>query len=345
MSQNKKNKEFKIGVLVLGCIALLYFGINFLKGINVFEKNESYYAVYSDVNMLAPSYPVIYNGLKVGLVKDVFIDENNPDRIIVEFIVRNNDLQIPKGTVAKIQSPGILGTKFINLILGQSNEISTPGDTLDSDVEIDLQAQLAPMKTKAEELVNSIDEVITNLNKIFADEGADGIPQMFTSLGAILDNLETSSKSLNGMIFENRPQIKSMMSSADSLMFTLNNNSDYLTSIIKNFESISDSLAQVNVKQTMDQVESALSHFSGILDEIENGDGSMAQLLNSDLMHKELVETNEELQLLLNDMRENPGRYVQVSVFGKRQRTKYSKKELKQLKLLIEDAINEKETE
>lgn len=344
MSQNK-NKEFKIGVLVLVCIALLYFGINFLKGINIFQKNESYYAVYTDVDMLAPSYPVIYNGLKVGLVKDVFIDENNSDRIIVEFIVRNRDLELPKGTVAKIQSPGLLGTKYINLILGKSNSICTPGDTLDSDVEIDLQAQLQPMKTKAEELVKSIDEVITNLNKIFADEGADGIPQMFTSISATLDNLESSSKSLNGMIVENRPQLKSMMTSADSLMFTLNSNSDYLTSIIRNFEAISDSIAKVNVKETMAQVESALGHFSGILDEIENGDGSMAKLLNSDEMHRELVETNQELQLLLDDMRENPGRYVQVSVFGKRQRTKYSKKELKQLKILIDEAINEKETE
>ena len=341
MSQNK-NKEFKIGVLVLVCIALLYFGINFLKGINIFQKNESYYAVYSDVNMLAPSYPVIYNGLKVGLVKRVFIDENHTDRIIVEFIVRNRDLQLPKGTVAKIQSPGLLGTKYINLILGKSDKICSPGDTLDSDVEIDFQTQLQPMKTKAEELVKSIDEVIVNLNKIFADEGTEGIPQMFSSLQIILRTLEHSTKSLDGMIVENRPQFKSLMTASDSLLSTLNGNSQHLVNIIKNFESISDSLAQVRVKETVAKVETSLDHFSKILTAIEIGDGSMAKLLNTDEMHRELVETNQELQLLLNDMRENPGRYVQVSVFGKRQRTKYSKKELKQLKVLIDDALKEK---
>ncbi len=341
MGQNKK-KEFKIGVLVLLCIALLYFGINFLKGINIFQKNESFYAVYSDVDMLAPSYPVVYKGLKVGLVKKVFIDENDVNKMVVEFIVRDSDLKIPEGTVARIESPGILGTKYINLLLGNSNVICEPGDTLDSAVEMDLQSQLEPIKSKAEELVKSIDEVITNLNNIFADGGADEIPEMFSSLQVTLKNMEHSTHSLDGMISENRPQFKSLMSATDSLMSTMNANSQHLVNIIYNFENISDSLAKVNVKATVDRVESALAHFSGILDQIENGDGSMSKLLKSDEMHNELVQTNEELQLLLNDLRENPGRYVQISVFGKRQRTKYSKKELKQLKVLIDEALKEK---
>lgn len=337
----KINKEFKIGVTVLASIALLYFGINYLKGINIFQKNESFYAIYKDVKSLTPSSPVMYNGLKVGLVKRVSIDAKDRDKMIVEFIIRDSELQIPIHSIAEIETQ-ILGATIINLKLGKSDQYSSPGDTIGSALTLGLQEQFEPLKNKTEELISSIDGVITNLNSIFDKEITDGLPASFKSLQNTLKSLEGTTGDLNNMIVENRPKFYSVMTSADSLMLTIASNRSRINIIMENFESISDSIAKANIAETISNVNHAVAGFASILDEIENGNGSITKLLKTDSLHTELVETNEALQVLLDDFKVNPGRYVNVSVFGKRQRTKYSKKEEEQLRELIDEEFTKR---
>lgn len=333
--------------MVLLAIVLLYTGINFLKGINVFQKNESFFAVYDEIDMLVPSSPVVLNGLKVGIVKDIYLMEGNTEKIIMEFVIKNRDLDLPEDTEVKIVSADLLGSKAVRLTLGSSPTYAKPGDTLTSDIEMDMakafRKELEPLKVKTEELIGGIDEIVNNLQAVFNDEDTGGLPEIFSSLQTTMKNLETTTNQLNGMLLENRPKLKSLVLNADSLMWTLSENSGSLANILTNFESISDSLAQANVKAIFDNVESALEGFSGIMDEIENGDGSLAKMLDNDSLHLELVNSNHELQTLLNDFYENPHRYVNLSVFGKKPKKKLNKDELKQIRSMINDAINEKE--
>jgi phospholipid/cholesterol/gamma-HCH transport system substrate-binding protein len=186
---------------------------------------------------------------------------------------------------------------------------------------------------------------LENLKAVFEADATLGLPTAFESIQRTVESLEQTSLKLDGMVAENRATLNSIFKNVDAVTGTLKNHNDDLANVMENFSQISDSLAAVNFAQTLTKVDQVLTDFASITDKIERGEGSLGLLIQSDSLHNGLVESNEQLQYLLNDLYLNPWRYVNVSVFSKKNEKKLSDKEMNRLRDLIDEQIDARESE
>ena len=238
-------------------------------------------------------------------------------------------------------------SKAIEIMLGESSELVVKGDTLMSENELGLaeavKKELLPLKKKTDQMIDGVDEILENLKLVFDDDATKGLPKAFESMERMMINLERTSGRLDNTVAENQQTLKSIFNNVEGITSNLEKHNEELSNIITNFSSISDSLAKINFAETMQKADLALSDVAEITNKINNGEGTMAMLLNNDSLHNSLVQSNEELQYLLNDLYMNPWRYVHVSIFGKKPQEKYSKRELKQLRELIDEEIQKED--
>ena len=345
----KLSQEFKVGTLVVVGIALLVLGVNFLKGFNPFRTSQLYYAEYGKIDGLAVSNPVLVNGFKVGQVTLVQFAANGSGELVVAFEVEQENLRVPKDTKARIFSSDLFGTKAIELVAGESEELAAPGDTLVSDIEMGIadavRVELMPLKNKTDQLIDGVDDILENLKAVFEADATLGLPTAFESIQRTVESLEQTSLKLDGMVAENRAVLNSIFNNVESVTTTLRNHNDDLANVMENFSEISDSLAAVNFAQTLANVDKVLADFASISGKIERGEGSLGMLIQSDSLHNGLMQTNQELQYLLNDLYLNPWRYVKVSVFSKKNEKKLSEKEIKRLRDLIDEQIEARDAD
>lgn len=310
--------EVKVGVIALITIGAFIWGYYFLKGKDLFKSEDIYYAVYPNVNGLAESSPVIINGMKVGLVRDVrFVNDTNRS-IFVTFSLPMGH-KVPLMTVAEIYSLDLMGSKGIRLILYDTNAYHSPGDTLLMGLEQDLKeqvsAQVLPLKLKAEELLKSIDSVMIVIQYILNENARDNLAKTFTSIKKTIQNLEHASIALDTLMQNEKSKLSRIFSNIESISANLRNNNDQLSKAISNFADISDSLAQSDLKNTIYNANKALTDANVILDKIKRGEGTMGMLLNNDSLYNNLERASLNLDKLLQDMRENPKRYLHFSIF------------------------------
>lgn len=341
----KVSKEFWIGAVVILSIAILYTGINYLKGVNLFKEQDRFYAIYEDVDLLTASNPVVLNGFKIGMVGDVSLHPDGSGRLLVSMIINDNNLKVPINTRAKIYTSDFFGSKAIKFELGDSLVYATPGDTLESAIEEDLttaiRRELEPLKRKTDEMISGIEEIIDNLNLVFKADATQGLPKAFESLQRSMQILERTSLRLDETVQENRARLGAIFSNIKSITDNLESNNETLTKVFTNFESISDSLSQIHFKETILKADKALGDVATIMEKINAGEGTLGMLVTSDSLHTSLVNTNEELQYLVNDIYENPWRYIHVSIFGKKQKKRFSKQELEQIEELFDEMQEE----
>ncbi|MBL6866051.1 MAG: MCE family protein [Flavobacteriales bacterium] len=341
------SKEFRIGALVIGGLILLILGVNYLKGFNPFQPSNTYYAAYSAIDGLAVSNPVVVNGFKVGQVTEVAFSDEGDGSLMVAFKIEQSTLRIPRDTRAKIVSSDFFGTKAIDLIAGEDEMLAEPGDTLMSDLEMGIaeavRIELLPLKNKTDQLIDGVDDILENLKAVFEADATLGLPTAFESIQRTVESLEKTSIQLDNMVAENRSALNGIMTNVEGITSNIKDHNDELANVMENFSEISDSLAAVNFAETVNRANSALAHVDEITRKINMGEGSLGQLVNSDSLHDGLIATNNELQYLINDLYLNPWRYVRVSVFGKKQEKALSKKELKKLKAIIEQQLDERE--
>jgi phospholipid/cholesterol/gamma-HCH transport system substrate-binding protein len=349
LSESKAiSREFRIGAVVLFSIALLFLGVNYLKGINLFEEQCSFFAVYPNIDGLDESNPVVLNGYKVGLVKNIQLLSDGSGLLLVEILVNDKTLKVPDDSKAQIVTSDFFGSKAIRLQLGHSLVMAENSDTLSGDIEVDLtkaiRKELEPLKQKTDQMIAGIEEIIDNLNEVFKADATQGLPKAFLSLQRSMETLESASIGLEGMISENRVKLGSIFDNVASITGNIENNNAQLENVIRNFSAISDSLAQSNIKQTIFKADKAMGDLADMVAKVERGEGSLGLLIQSDSLHNALIDTNEELQTLVDDIYENPWRYIHVSIFGKKQEKRYSKKELARIRELVDEAIQENET-
>ena len=318
----KFNTEIKIGVVVSVAIALLIWGLNFLKGENILSNKQHFYAVYSRINGLVEGNPVQVNGFKVGQVGVVSFHPDKSGKVVVEFILEKETIALPRGTQARIISADLLGSKAVEFMLGESDDVHISGDTLDSDVEADLQesfnATIAPLKLKAEELIGSMDSAVTIVQMILNEDARKNLGAGFESLKRSFDRFESASKNLDELISENKGRITSIFANINGIAGNLNSKSKELSNILDNFSQISDSLAKANIAGTLQSANLALQHASVILEKINAGEGTMGMLINNDSLYNNLAGASLALDSLLSDVKDHPKRYVHFSLFGKK---------------------------
>ena len=311
-------KKLFIGFTFLVAIAIFVWGYNFLKGKDLFDKQTVVYALYPNVSGLTVANPVLVNGFKVGLVSKMYFNPDMSGNIIVELTIKNK-LPIPKNTIAKIYSADLMGSKAINLKLGNSEETIETGDTLATAMEASLMeevnAQVQPIKRKAENLMASIDSLVIAFQTVFNKNARENLAQSFNNIKHTFRNLNNTTANLDSMVVKERSRIASILKNADSISHTLNENREAFGAIIQNFESLSDSLAASDIKGTLDRADNAIEELNIILAQINAGQGTVGMLMHNDTLYLELNRSAEELNLLLKDIRENPKRYVKFSLF------------------------------
>lgn len=324
-------------------------GVNYLKGFNPFSPSSTYYAQYEKIDGLAVSNPVLVNGFKVGQVTQVKFNPKGDGSLVVAFDIAESELKLARNSKAKIVSSDLFGTKAIDLIAGDATELAQPGDTLLSELEVGLaeavRIELMPLKNKTDQLIDGVDDILENLKAVFEADATLGLPTAFESIQRTVESLERTSLKLDEMVAENRSTLASIMRNVDGITTNLKNHNAELSNVMENFSQISDSLAAVNFAETIQRANSTLKQVDEITRKINNGEGTLGQLVNSDSLHAGLVATNEELQYLINDLYLNPWRYVRVSVFGKKQDKALSEKELKRLRKIIDEEIEKHSAE
>jgi len=317
-SQMKINRETQIGIIFIVAAALLYWGYNFLKGKDVFIKERTFYARYYDVSGLSKSDPVFINGLRAGNVKKLYFEPNHTGIIMVELQL-TQEFPLPNNTIAKIISTDLMGTKAISLHIGNASTLLTDGDTMQTSIESTLQEQMeqtiGPLKHKAEELLSSVDEIIGNLQTILNSETSENIKNSLGHLEKSLVNVESVTGSLDSLLSDESSSIKRILDNAESITSNLRNNNEHLTAILTNFHEISDSLAAADMASTLRYANKSLADFSLVMNKINNGEGSMGALMNNDTLYIEMEKSARDLNLLLEDIKANPGRYVKFSLF------------------------------
>jgi phospholipid/cholesterol/gamma-HCH transport system substrate-binding protein len=303
----KITREIKTAILVIASILLFIWGYSFLKGRDLFVNYKTFYVQYDNVEGLLSSAPVTINGLTVGKVSDIkFID--NSGKIQVELQI-NSDFPISKSSVASIYEPGLIGGKQIMIIPNfEDKSIAQSGATLKGGNKPGLTAlvaeRLTPLQEKVEQMVVSADDLLKNVNSILDAKTKQSLKSSIVSMDSTLIEFKSASQKVNLMLAENKSKINSSLTNFDK--------------VSGNFAKISDSIAKVNIGKTVKNLEKTLASFDKIMADVQSGKGTLGKLAKDETLYNNFAKTSKELELLLEDLRLNPTRYVNVSVFGKK---------------------------
>lgn len=314
-------KEVWIGLFATMALTLMFIGINFLKGDDIFTGRNTYYSLLDDVKGLKAAAPVLYKGIKTGTVTEIeLLPERNAVLVTVEVSKR---VSLPQGTRLRLVSTDLFDTKALQIEIGQDagrnyrNRDTLPAEIAPSLIE-NLVGDLTPLKDKVE-------ISLSNLNRILeAVEEA--------KIRHSLAQLDEGSSNLNELIRDSRAPIQKTLSELSRLSEDLRQDQPLLKASIQNFKSFSDSLSHLQLKQTVNQAELALSSTRQLMERIQSDQGTLGKLMKDSSLYYNLQQSTQSLNLLLTDLRQNPRRYVQVSVFGRKDKDSKKAMDSKQSK-------------
>ena len=313
----KISKYTKLGLLVIACLSILIWGINFLKGIDILKKNTKYYVIYEKIDGLLESSSVNINGYQVGQVSEIKFLSDYSGRLIATLSLQG-DFKIAKGSTAKIVSSDIMGTKSIKLEIVHTAEYYHENDTIPGDTESDLKEQVSmqvlPLKKKAEELIASLDSALSIVTDIFNERTRKNLTESFENINLTIANIESVSSELKTTIGSGK--INSIVENIDSIMSTIKQNSGNITNVIKNLSALSDSLAHLNISPLFEEIKSSVAGINTIIQKLNTDESSAGLLINDPALYQNLNSLAGSLDLLLKDVRSNPKRYVHFSAFN-----------------------------
>ena len=313
----KKQTYIFIGVLFVLVILLFIWGFNYLKGIDVFNRDQFFYVVYKNISGLKVSNEVTINGFPVGQVREINLKKDYSG-VVVKFSVKS-DFKIPDSSMAQIYSQDIMGTKAIKIIYSNSNAYLKSGDTLVGDIEKDLKeqvnAEILPLKKKTENLILSFDSAAAIVQNIFNKNTRNNLKLTFESLRNTVKSLETTTFTFDTMLTNEKSKIVLFMDNLVSISNNLKENNDKINYIIDHVNQISDSLAKINFIETVERTNKTLEATYAIMDKVQKGEGTVGQLVNNDTLFDYVQQTTKDLDLLIKDIKENPKRYLHFSIF------------------------------
>jgi len=302
----KINKEFKVGLLAIISMGLLYMGFNFLKGKDFFAGSHYYYVMYDDVKGLAPANLVRVNGVAVGRVLDVrFMQNKNPKlngKVLVT-IDLSQKINMGKGTIAMLNSTLLSGT-MIDLILDTKNPYIEYDDTLKSAVTPDI---MASVQEKASPVLAKADSVMVKLNSLLGE---------FQGIGAVSKNtlktFEHTAQTLDAMLASNQANLQAATGNFKELSANLSETSKELPLLMKKMNTFADSLNRLQFAKTLEKADKAVAELNALLGKINRGEGTMGALMKDATLYDNLTKTTAELNKLLIDLRQNPQRYIRL---------------------------------
>jgi len=316
----KIRKEFYIGLIATVTLVGAYIGYSFLQGKDIFNKSTTYYVFYDKIAGLSESNSVFLNGFKIGSVGGIELQQfDSLNRVKVKLVI-NKGIRIPKNSIAKIQSD-FLGVNTISMVLSREDELATEGDTLRAalatTIQEEVSMQMLPIKMKTENMLATLDTVLESIKYVFNKETQKTLANTFLRIQTTIENIEHSSFTLDTVITSQKGAIERILYNINAITLNLKENNADITRAIGNFADLSDSLAQIDIKSTIEKADKALADFQLITDRINRGEGSLGQLINNDTLYIELEAASHELNKLLEDIKLNPQRYAHFSVFGR----------------------------
>ena len=302
----KISNEVKTGILAIFSICLFIFGYSYLKSNDIFVGDRTFYAVYSDVEGVVNGTPVTINGFPVGSIQKISFTKNND--LLVKFRIEN-DIEFSINSIAQIYETGLIGGKALAIIPAYDNKRNAiDNDTLNSSIAPGLtdlvNKKITNLQVKIESMVVSADSVLNNINKVFDDSTKNNLKTSVSNFDQTIIDLKTTSNSIKNIVENNQSDI-------DSSIKNIKNFSE-------DFSQISNKLNQAQIDETFNNFKTSSENLTKILNEINSGNGTMGQIVKNDSLFKNLNKASESIDLLLEDIRLNPYRYIHFSIFGKK---------------------------
>jgi phospholipid/cholesterol/gamma-HCH transport system substrate-binding protein len=327
----KVSNETKVGALTVIAVTLLILGFNFLKGKTILKKSNVLYARFPDVLSLEPANQVKIKGYRIGNVYKI----NKLDKDVSEVVVTINlldDINIPSNSVAIINS-SLTGTSSISIIPGDSKTFLAKGDTLRStnnpDILSKVMTSIDPVMANIKQAVDSLKLVLSSVNSMFDENTKSNLKHTIANLKTTSDNLSVMLNSKNGALAKT-------LTNVETFTTNLNTNNEKLNTTIENFKTTSQNLSELKLKETVANLNNSITQLQGILQKANSKDGSLGMLINDPKLYNNLENTSRSLNILLDDFKLHPKRYVSFSVFGKKDKTE-------PLKAPLADSINNKQ--
>ncbi len=303
--------EIKVGIVGLLVLVVLFFGIKFLKGSDFFVTETEYQVVYDNVSGMAESSYIYLNGMKVGYVQKIRPINERADKFVVTIEVDDN-IRIPKDSRVVLFSADLLGSKALKLVLGQSSETLQEDDTLRGEIELGmldkLTSSIAPM-------AENLDSILLATKNILNAQSQSNLQSIFANLEATSKRLNHISVQFDNLLAEEKSKISTIISNTESITTNLKNNNEKLSNIISSIDQIADTAAQAKIGTTLLQTSQTIERLNNVLGIIEKGKGNLGLLINDEGLYRSLDESAKKLDALIEDIKANPKKYINVSVF------------------------------
>ncbi|MCK0109820.1 MlaD family protein [Flavobacteriaceae bacterium S0825] len=298
----KITREVKTAVLVISGLLLIVYLFNYLKGENLLDSSRTFYAVYDNVEGLAPSAPVTISGNVVGKVQEIVFTEDGSGKLQLKLMI-DNDFQFSKNSKAQIYETGLIGGKAVAIVLANDgSETAVDGDFLEGSIKAGLtelvNQKLTPLQGKIENVMVSADSLLGNINDVFDKQTKTNLKSSISSLNETILSFKNTSNSINNLIANNKEKLDSTITSFESTS--------------ANLASLTDEMAKANLGQTITELQTTIDSFKNILSSIEKGEGSMGKLMKEDGLYNNIEGATKELEELLRDIKLHPKRYFRI---------------------------------
>ncbi|MGB4845059.1 MAG: MlaD family protein [Ferruginibacter sp.] len=318
----KISNETKIGALTAIAITLLILGFNFLKGKSFLDKTHTLYAKYTNVQGLATSNPVMINGMQVGTVYKISTDKNMKEILVNMTITK--DVNIPVNSVALIK-PSLLGTISIDIELGDATEYIPEKGTIHTEATIgifnDVLSKVNPVLYQVTKAVSSIDSVLQNVNRILDPSAKNNINATLENLNKTTANLIGASASLQVLLNTQTGALAGTLNNLNSFTANLDKNSGKITNLVDNLDKTATNLSQLDLEKTLTTINTTIGDLKSTIGKLNSTSGTAGLLLNDTKLYNNLTATANKLNLLIDDLKTNPKRYINISVFGKKNKS------------------------
>lgn len=293
-------KEVKIAIVAIVGIVVLFYGLQFLKGLSIFASDDNYYVKFSDVSGVAASTPVYANGYKVGVVEDVIYDYT-PQGKLIAVMGLDKQMRLPRGSRAEISSD-LLGNIKINLLLGDDPvNMIAQGDTIPGGSEEGMMGKLGAMMPTIEAMMPKLDSILASLNTLLADPA---LQQTLHNVEGMTSNLNATSHELHSLSASLNREMPAMMQKTNG--------------VLDNTQQLTAHLAAIDVASMTASVNQTLANVNEMTRKLNSNEGTLGLLMRDASLYNHLSATAADADSLLTDLKAHPKRYVHFSVFGKK---------------------------
>ncbi|MDR1459798.1 MAG: MlaD family protein [Bacteroidales bacterium] len=309
-----KSVEIKITLFAIAGLFLLVWGINFLKGIDIFKKQYSYHVIFENTAGLLPAHAVTINGMNIGTVDKIQLLPQLSNKVLVTINV-DKQIEIPANSVIRIVSPNPLSSPQIEILFGDAADYIAQGDTVQGMQTDGLLSGLGDVIEPLKSILISLDTSMALLKQTLQSDALSDVE-------ATLKNLHSATAKIDGLLANNTKKINTIITDVQTLTTTLHKNDDKINGIVDNLHTVSGSLAEAELKQTINNAASAVGKLDSMFAAIRQGEGTLGQLIVNDSMYIHLQSSIVSLNKLLDDIKANPKRYINITVFEKKNKRK-----------------------